>query len=226
MFNSCKKTEQISTPQTHYRAILVNNNSRLPLINHKVYLYRISTQRITETWEISQTDTSLVMPNIPYGTVDSTLTDDNGYFEFLFPSGIDSSNFLENYWPSLGNEDSFFCYTTYLVRVLPARKDTFWIEPRKTLNLKMQKVNGSQSTDDILIENITLHTSNGIFISRRYSKGQIGKANHIIEIPYSEHFSDWAEIRWQYKDPFHSQIGTDTIVLNGVNSTNYTIRYN
>src|SRR5436190_5685960 len=100
LLGSCKKTDEPEPPlPTHYKGVLVDFATRMPIANNKVYLITWASERLDDNklWNYLYADTSLVLPNTPKGTVDSAITAMDGTFSFLYPPQVAPKDFLNFY---------------------------------------------------------------------------------------------------------------------------------
>lgn len=225
ILNSCKKDND-SKPSDiyHYTGILIDRATRNPVPNHKIYLRKLDFSSFYP-WELSYADTTLILPNLPKGAVDSTFTSPTGTFTFSYPPQVPSGELLNYYWPTLGNQDNIFCYTFVFFRLGPQPIiDTFFTEPPRTLSITMHK-SAAAHPSDLTFQHVSLFNPNGIFISKIYFKGQAGITNHTVELPYSEHFADRAIIKWNYRGNLPGQVGEDTVALQPSVNTQHIINY-
>jgi hypothetical protein len=207
---------------TEYSGILVDVNGN-PIPNHKVYLRRVGYGE--PDWDIQYFDTTLILPNTPFGTPDSTFTSASGIFTFQYPAGVAPGELLNQYWPGVGNQDYIYCYTYGFNRSGPPPPiDSFYTEVPRKLSLTMRKSTAAHASD-ITLERIQLYNDNELFIKKKLFKGQRGITDFTIEIPYSAKFASRAFIEWKYNGDLPGKMGRDTIVLNPLANTSYLINY-
>lgn len=228
---SCKKNEQNGQNEilpTDYKGLLVDLSTRTPIANNKVYLITWASERLdpSKLWTLEYADTSLILQNTPKGTVDSAITDIAGMFSFAYPPNITPQDFLNIYWPTLGNHNPNYCFVKRVLNKYPYNYlDTFFTETPCVLKIKMQK-SSALSPTDITFQKIDFYQSSGFFIQKQYFMGQKGKTNHTVEIPYSKNLANQADIEFHFVDNGPTlNIQKFTITLQPSGTTNLTILY-
>ena len=225
---SCKKKNTENTLPTHYKGVLVDSATGIGIVNKKVYLVTWAAQRLdfTKYWNLAYADTNLTLLNTPRGTVDSTITLSGGIFSFPYPVDVTPQTFLDKYKPALGNHDSRFIFTNYILKKNPYNYlDTFLAESPLLLKIKMQK-SSPVLFDDLTFQTIDFYTYGAtLFAIKQYSMGQKGITNHTVEIPYSKNFCNRANLEFRYYNNGLKYTYTTTIDLQQPGASNLTINY-
>ena len=227
LLDSCENNDIPPIPPTHYKGVLLDYATRMPVPSNKVYLITWASERLDDLklWTYSYADTSLILPNTPKGTVDSAITDINGVFSFPYPPQVDRKDFLGIYWPTLGNHDPKYCFTKYVFTKTPYNYlDTFFTEPPCVLKITMQK-SSAADTGDLTFQKIDFYRSTSALITKQYFMGQKGKTNHTVEIPYSKNLANVANFEFRYNNNGWKYIYKTTLTLQPSGTTNIVVTY-